>query len=114
MELHTKLLAMDNKTELQRCTFCNCILTPSFNSLEKQPIVQTYDPEDKESPFSLYCQILKNKTSQLEPIKKIADQIDRIHADFKLTQDFESADRISSLINTVEQTIKQSEAGQSQ
>jgi hypothetical protein len=42
------------------------VLTDDFIKLEGQPIIDQYEPEDKESLVSVYCDVLRN----MPPLEK--------------------------------------------
>ena len=48
-----------NAKSIQKCKDCQAVLTEDFMKLEGQPIVDQYEPEDKESLVSVYCDILR-------------------------------------------------------
>ena len=91
-------LLSDMRLELSRCTFCNAILTPSYNTLEKSPIIEQYDPEDKECLFSRYTQVLSNKGNPItqdillkNDKKSLSAQLVAIQDRLKRTENFEMA-----------------------
>jgi len=58
-KLKTRLLAHEGNENVFKCKFCNVVLPQSINSLDTSEIVEQYEPEDKETLFSMYCQLLK-------------------------------------------------------
>ena len=44
---------------ISKCKDCQAVLTDDFVKLEAQPIIDQYEPEDKESLVSVYCDILR-------------------------------------------------------
>jgi hypothetical protein len=91
-------LLSEMRMELSRCAFCNAILTPSYNTLEKAPIIEQYDPEDKECLFSRYTQVLGNKGNPITPDimlkndkKSLSAQLGAIQERLKRTENFDMA-----------------------
>ena len=51
------------------------MLTEDFSKLEGQPIIDQYEPEDKESLVAVYCDVLRGMT-MVDKSKNIQYQID--------------------------------------
>ena len=53
------------------------MLTDEYVKLEAQPIIDQYEPEDKEALVSVYCDILRQVPS-LDPKKNVMSQLKEI------------------------------------
>ena len=60
---------------VSKCKDCQTVLTDDYVKLEGQPIVDQYEPEDKESLVSIYCDILR-KVPDLDPKTNVQYQFE--------------------------------------
>ena len=59
LKIPSRMLVNTTEHRFQKCKDCEAVLTDDFNKLEGQPIVEQYEPEDKESLVSIYCEVLR-------------------------------------------------------
>ena len=74
LKIPTRMLVNSTNHRLQKCKDCESVTTDDFNKLEGLPVVESYDPEDKESLMSTYCDVLR-KIKPLDPNKSLIEQI---------------------------------------
>ena len=59
MVIPSRQFVMSQKPKVQKCKDCQSVSTDDFVKLETQPIIEQYEPEDKESLMSIYCDVLR-------------------------------------------------------
>lgn len=85
---------------MHRCKHCNCVLTNKFFSLEKTPIVNDCEPEDKESLFSVYCEVLRH-LQPLTTTQRLSDQITAQAVTIKKTNKIQLSSKIDLLLSKI-------------
>ena len=66
MKIPSRQFVYTGNPAVSKCKDCEVVLTDEFTKLEGQPILEQYEPEDKESIVSVYCDILR----QMEPLNE--------------------------------------------
>ena len=60
MKIPSRMFVTSSNPNVSKCKDCQTVLTDDYVKLESQPIVDQYEPEDKEALVSVYCDILRN------------------------------------------------------
>ena len=79
------------------------MLTASYSSFENQPIFEQYEPEDKESLVSLYCDVLRHMPDLKE--ENIERQIRKFHTATSRSGKFELAERLSKFLKVLDMEV---------
>ena len=73
IKIPSRMFVKTQNSTISKCKDCQTVLTDEFVKLEAQPIIDQYEPEDKEALVSVYCDILR-QIPNLDPKKNIMVQ----------------------------------------
>lgn len=77
MKIPSRMFVKSQNSTISKCKDCQTVLTDEYVKLEAQPIIDQYEPEDKEALVSVYCDILRQVPS-LDPKKNVMSQLKEI------------------------------------
>lgn len=97
IKIPSRQFVNNRNPSVQKCKDCEAVLTDDFVKLEGQPIIDQYEPEDKESLVSIYCEILRNMGA-IDPTKNTMVQI----GDASLYKNSQSREGIAEKIKEFE------------
>ena len=79
IKIPSRQFVYSSSTALQKCKVCLSVLTDDYHKAEGQPIIDQYEPEDKESFISVYNDILRKLTQeQFAPDKNPMFQLEDV------------------------------------
>lgn len=84
MKIPSRMFVTGTSTNISRCKDCQTVLTDEYVKLESQPIIDQYEPEDKESIVSVYCDILRG-IQHVDPQKNIMLQLKELNKQLNQT-----------------------------
>ena len=75
MKIPSRQFVSGNNPNVSKCKDCQTVLTDEYVKLEGQPIIDQYEPEDKEAIVSVYCEILR-QVPPLDATKNVQYQLE--------------------------------------